>query len=189
MTPKYTIKVVDYDPSWKKTFEELQEAILPVFADFPVKIEHVGSTSIFNLAAKPIIDFNIIIPSIENLPEAINRLAKLGYEHEGDLGLKGRDAFRCPTEYVPFTTSNRTWPKHHMYVCPSDGLELERQLLFRDYLREHTDKMFEYGDLKRKLAAKFPHDIRSYIDGKKNFVEEIIVLARQQNSTKAKDPE
>jgi GrpB-like predicted nucleotidyltransferase (UPF0157 family) len=178
--PKQTIIVVDYDPSWSQTFLELKEVLQNTLQDNCIAIEHVGSTSIPNLAAKPIIDLNVVIASSENLPKTIELLATLGYEHEGDLGVKNREAFKRLGEDIPKCESGRTWPNHYLYVCPQESLEHARQILFRDFLRSHPKKATKYGDLKRKLAALFPHDICKYTDGKKQLVEEVILLARQQ---------
>src|SRR5262245_52733734 len=107
MIAKRTIIVVDYDPVWKQVFEELRTIILQALTRLTVTVEHVGSTSIPNLAAKPIIDLNVIIPSLDYLSEVIKLLTPLGYEHEGDLGVKGREAFRRLGEDVPRDGSGR----------------------------------------------------------------------------------
>ncbi|WP_350356213.1 GrpB family protein [Cohnella hashimotonis] len=116
-----TLKVVEYDPGWIRTFEELREFVLPVLNDLIITIEHVGSTSVPGIAAKPIVDMDVVVSTQEDVHTAIQRLATLGYVHEGDLGANGREAFIPPDDVV--------W--HHLYVCTVDNVEYKRHILFR----------------------------------------------------------
>ncbi|MNV51043.1 dephospho-CoA kinase/protein folding accessory domain-containing protein [compost metagenome] len=90
-------------------------------------IEHVGSTSVPGLSAKPIIDMDVVVATRDDVKKAIQRLAILGYVHEGDLGAIGREAF-IPPNGVPW---------HHLYVCTIDNAEYKRHIMFRDYLKSH----------------------------------------------------
>jgi GrpB-like predicted nucleotidyltransferase (UPF0157 family) len=150
------IEVVDYDPSWPNTFESLRSRLWPALADVALSIEHVGSTSVPGLAAKPIIDISIMAPENPDVPIGISRLATLGYIHQGDLGIKGREAFTNPDGL----------PRHNLYLCPRDSVALANHLALRNYLRTHPEAVREYGELKKRLAQRFPDDIDSYIDGK-----------------------
>jgi GrpB-like predicted nucleotidyltransferase (UPF0157 family) len=129
-----------------------------------VTIEHVGSTSVPGLAAKPIIDMSIIVAGDVEVRAAIERLAPLGYVHRGILGVEGREAFDSPAG----------WPSHNMYVCPRGSLGLVNQLAVRDYLRAHVDTAHAYAALKKQLAARFPHDIDGYVAGKTDLVLSIL---------------
>ncbi len=146
------IVVVDYDPGWAETFERLRSQIWPVVADIATAAEHVGSTSVPGLAAKPIVDIDLVVPTAADVPAAIARLATLGYVHSGNLGVEGREAFRSPG----------SMPRHHLYLCPRDSLALANHLAVRNHLREHPEVAREYGDLKKRLAAQYPHDIDAY---------------------------
>jgi len=95
--PKRRIEVVEHDPAWKERFEALQAALSPAIAGIDARIEHVGSTSVPGLAAKPVIDADIILQDVADLPAVIAGLAALGYRHLGDLGITGREAFRHPS--------------------------------------------------------------------------------------------
>jgi GrpB-like predicted nucleotidyltransferase (UPF0157 family) len=150
------IEVVDYDPSWPNTFESLRARLSPALADVALSIEHVGSTSVPGLAAKPIIDISIMVPENPDVPIGISRLATLGYIHRGDLGIKGREAFTNPDGL----------PRHNLYLCPRDSVALANHLALRNYLRTHPEAVREYGELKKRLAQRFPDDIDSDIDGK-----------------------
>jgi len=163
------IIVVDYDPSWPGQFDEIAARVRAAFAGAPlVAVEHIGSTSVAGLAAKPIVDLNVIVPTRADLPDAIARLATLGYVHEGDKGVAGREAFRCP----PGTA------RHHLYACAQDNAEHRRHIAFRDYLREHPEAARQYEALKRDLAARFRNDRPAYNDGKTDFVEAVLAKAR-----------
>jgi GrpB-like predicted nucleotidyltransferase (UPF0157 family) len=157
------IVIVDYDPYWAKLFEELRTPIANVLGDLALDIEHVGSTSVPGLAAKPIIDMDVVVASTTQLDAVITRLATLGYVHEGNLGISGREAFVCP----PFT------PRHHLYVCPKDSIALRRHLAFRDYLLKHPDEVHKYGRLKQELAEKFRNDRSAYTNDKDEYIQMI----------------
>ncbi|CAI8879681.1 MULTISPECIES: GrpB family protein [Bacillus] len=162
------VVVVEYDPSWVWVFEKLRDFVLPVLTDFVITIEHVGSTSVPGLAAKPIVDMDVIVSTQDDVQLAIQRLATLGYVHEGDLGATGREAF-IPPNNVPW---------HHLYVCMVESAEYKHHILFRDYLRSHPEAVKMYGDLKLELAKRFHNDRTAYTNAKSDFVNEILKRAR-----------
>ena len=161
------VVVVDYDPAWPRLFAELQERIARAVGDLATSIEHVGSTSVPGLAAKPIIDFDVIVPTAERIPAVIERLTGLGYRHRGDLGVPGREAFYRPPESVV----------HQVYVCVDGIASLRNHLAVRDYLRAHPEVAGEYGALKKDLARRFPNDIDSYIEGKSELLGRILAAS------------
>jgi GrpB-like predicted nucleotidyltransferase (UPF0157 family) len=140
--------------------------ILSAVGDIAVAVEHVGSTSVPGLAAKPIIDIDLVVASAADVSVAIERLAMIGYDHQGNLGIEGREAFKSPPEP----------PQRYLYVCVRGGTALQNHLMLRDYLRSNSDAAAEYGRLKKQLAAQFPTDIDHYIDGKTDFI--LAVLRR-----------
>jgi len=170
-----TIIVENYKPSWPEEFEKIRAYLWPHIDDVALDIVHAGSTSVPGLAAKPFIDFNIIIESYDVFPQLVERLRTLGYEHEGDGDIPMRERFKGGLR--------DGFMEYHMYVCPKDSPELERQILFRDYLRGHDDARNEYAALKQSLAEKHRHDIDAYIAGKHEFVMTIVNLARKQTSS------
>ena len=175
------VEVVDYDPQWSVTFTELKILLDAKLGTLAQRIEHVGSTSIPGLAAKPIIDLDIIIDTYDTLPAVVAHLAELGYTHVGDLDVPGREAFRREAEDVPRGNTGRTWPRHNLYVCPQDGPGLVEHLAFRDNLCSHPEEIPIYEALKRRLAQTFPYDIESYIEGKSDYIRGI--LRRAQSGT------
>ena len=114
-----TIVVVEYDPNWPTVFEQLRLAIWSAVSDLATSVEHVGSTSVPGLAAKPIIDISVVVPGADEVRVAIDRLAALGYVDRGNLGVDGRGSM----------------PRHHLYLCPSESLALRNHLAVREHLR------------------------------------------------------
>jgi len=154
------IIVVPYDPRWPELFAKLRATLSAALGDVAVNIEHVGSTAVPGLAAKPIIDVDVVISSWKGLQHAIGRLAKIGYVHEGDLGIPGREAFAAP----------RGETDHHLYVCAADSVELQRHITFRDKLRSNQTAAQQYAELKFKLANDFYSDRMAYTEGKSAWI-------------------
>ena len=158
------ILVVDYDPGWPESFAQLRAAIWPLVRDVALSIEHVGSTSVPGLAAKPIIDMTIVVSSGAEVGAVIERLAPAGYLHQGNLGIEGREAF---------DTSGRE-PRHHLYAAAQPSVALANHLMVRSYLRQHPEMAHRYGVLKKQLAREFAHDIDRYVDGKTSLILEML---------------
>ena len=158
------VVVVPYDPGWPSAFEQLRRSIWPAVSDVATSIEHVGSTAVPGLLAKPVIDVSVVVPAADDVSEAIDRLAELGYVHSGDLGVEGREAFQSPHQS----------PRHHLYLCPRGSLALRNHLAVRDHLRTHPEDAARYGALKLKLAAQFPDDIAAYTEGKTRAILPIL---------------
>ena len=171
------IRVVDYDPDWPRVFGELRAVLDGHLGDVALAIEHVGSTSVPGLVAKPIIDLVVVIRSRQDLPQAVSLLAELGYVHTGEGGVPGREQFRNPTDDVARKSSGRSWPRHHLYVCAQDNDNLARQLAFRDHLRTRPDDARRYGELKRHLAIVYEHDREGYSNAKSDFIQGILTKA------------
>jgi 2'-5' RNA ligase len=163
------IIVKAYDPKWALEFERISDFIMPYIGDLAVAVHHVGSTSVPGLDAKPIIDIDIEIVSYDVFPQICERLIEAGWRHEGNYGIDSREAFK-PIKPLDFM-------KHHLYVCPSDSIELKRHLTFRDYLRSNKSTVDEYGKLKQRLAEQHGNDIDAYIDGKSAFIEKVLEIA------------
>lgn len=169
--------IVAHDPAWAEQFEELRQVLAGALGSVTQRIEHVGSTSVAGLAAKPILDIDIVIESRAALPAVIERLAKLGYHHEGDREVPGREAFGPGDGSCPAVDPPRDWPRHHPYVCAEDNTELARHLAFRDWLRSHPKDADRYGSLKCDLARRFANDVDAYCDAKTEFVESVLARA------------
>lgn len=162
MKTKHVI-VEDYNPEWKNEFERIKNELLIVLSGKINSIEHVGSTSVEGLAAKPIIDIDVVID--KNFEEVKKELKSIGYIYEGDLGISGREAFGYENKSHLMT--------HHLYVCNKDNEELYRHIVFRDYLRQHKEDIDKYSSIKKEMALKYPEDIDSYIEGKQSVILDI----------------
>jgi len=163
-----TIEVVPYDEAWPRQFEEIRARLLPAVGHLCLGIEHVGSTSVPGLDAKPILDIDIVISTRLAFPAVREALHGLGYEHRGNLEIPGREAFRQPPGPV----------RHNLYVCSVDTPNLHNHLILRDTLRARPDLRERYARIKRDLARAHPHDIDAYIDGKDAIIEEILAAGR-----------
>lgn len=177
------IVVEDYSPSWALTFQALKSVYALHLGSLIVDIQHVGSTSVVGLTAKPVIDIDIIIDSPAHLPDIIQKLALLGYDHRGNLGITDREAFKEKSDQVPLDGSQRTWLKHHLYVCPADSISLKNHLTLRDFLRNNPEKANEYGELKKRLAAENPYNMDLYIARKTPFITAILKTAGFDDTT------
>jgi GrpB-like predicted nucleotidyltransferase (UPF0157 family) len=164
------VVVCEYDRSWPDQFARLAAKVSAALGSLVSRIEHVGSTAVPGLAAKPIIDLDVVLRSEADLSGAIRRLATLGYLHEGNLGVAGREAFQSPAGE----------PRHHLYVLTGEAAELQRHLLFRDALRADATLRDAYAALKRSLAEEHCHDRAAYGAGKSVFVSAALKAAAEK---------
>jgi len=155
------IVIVEYDHAWPGEFEWVRDRAAAALGDLPVAIEHVGSTAVPGLAAKPGIDLVVIVEP-DDLQRAIDGLEAIGYTHRGNLGVEGREAFSVP--------DGEPTHHHHLYVSPTDSEELRAQLAFRDRLRSDPDLAAAYVALKRDLADRYREDRPAYTEAKTDFV-------------------
>lgn len=169
-----------YQKRWVNDFNSIKKVLESKLQHVAIEIEHIGSTSIHNLAAKPIIDIDIIYTELNSIPNILEGLENLGYYHNGDQGLVGRDVFKrnLKTEFYPILDLI----KHHLYACHSSNEELQRHILFRDFLRQNENKRLEYENLKYSIAEKAGQDRKEYARLKEvmacDFIESVIELAQ-----------
>jgi len=167
-----TIIIEPYNEEWPNEFAKIRDYLWPHIKDYAIDIVHIGSTSVTDLAAKPIIDLDIVIESYDVFPQIVEKLNSLGYEHDGDGGIPARERFKGgPRD---------GFMDYNMYVCPKNSRVLLAQILFRDYLRENKEARDEYAELKRSLAEKYRHDIGAYVDGKHEFIINTALKALDQ---------
>lgn len=159
------VTVLPYDRTWKLAFEEIKREIEGTIGDLIVGIEHIGSTSVEGLSAKPIIDIDVIIKDYSIFDSVVSKLESIGYAHEGNLGIKDREAFKY--SYKPHLQ------QHHLYVCPQQSEELHRHITFRNYLRSNPEAVKKYSAVKEKAAHLFPDNIEKYMEYKSPCIEEL----------------
>lgn len=157
------VEVTTYNLAWIEMFKAEREALYKLLSELMVAVHHIGSTSIPNMCAKPIIDLLIEVTDIDEMDRYNDAFAQLGYVACGENGISGRRFFRKGGD-------QRT---HHLHVFAKGHPEVTRHLLFRDYLIAHPDKAQQYSALKTALAAQYPYDIDAYIAGKHAFIQQI----------------
>ena len=159
------IVVLPYDVAWQAAFEKIKGEIEEAIGALIIGIEHVGSTSVKGMSAKPCIDIDVIIKDYSVFEELVKRLEAIGYIHEGNLGIKDREAFKY--------TDKPHLMMHHLYVCPQYSEELHRHIIFRDFLRSNPKAVKKYSLVKETAAEFFPNDIDKYIEYKTPCIEEL----------------
>lgn len=161
-----TVKVVGYNPNWHKEFEAEKQRLLDTFGEKILAVEHIGSTSIPGLAAKPIIDMVVAVKSFDDLPEFIEGLQKLGYEYMPERMFDSRKFFPKGSQ------ENRT---HHLnLVLQNDPEQWIKPVVFRDYLRTHETEHKQYAKLKTNLAKQYADDRATYTKLKDDFFQLVI---------------
>ena len=158
------VVVEKWNPQWKYEYEKIVASLGKDIIYNSIKIEHVGSTSVEGLSAKPVIDLDIVIEKdkFAIIKELLN---KKGYEYEGDLGIEGREAFSYSGKEELMT--------HHLYVCPKDSKELFKHITFRDFLKNNSALASEYSKVKEQAAVLYPDDIDKYMEFKSEIIEKI----------------
>jgi GrpB-like predicted nucleotidyltransferase (UPF0157 family) len=176
---KKTMLIQEYNPEWIIQFEKIQAKLSDALKNINVNIEHIGSTSVPNLAAKPIIDVDIIYYQTADFQVIKWFLESLGYYHNGNQDVEDREVFKRNGVGEDEILDKIT---HHLYVCKYDCWELQRHISFRDYLRKHEIARNFYQNLKYKIAEEVNHDKKSYANMKEmktnSFIDYVIELSK-----------
>jgi GrpB-like predicted nucleotidyltransferase (UPF0157 family) len=176
------IVISRYDAAWPALFSAEERLIRDVLGDWAVRIDHVGSTAVPGLAAKPVIDIQISVRALLPLAPTRDPLARAGYTYIPDPD----QAF---DRIYPFFRKPEHWPSsYHIHACLAGSEEERRHLAFRDYLRDHAEAAAEYLELKRRLAAihvgKTPESRESYAMAKSDFVATVTERAYEMGYPK-----
>jgi GrpB-like predicted nucleotidyltransferase (UPF0157 family) len=170
-----------YNEDWKNHYELIKN-ILENSLSKTIKIEHVGSTSISGMWAKPIIDIDIVIENVNDFEKTKKELEEIGYLHQGDQGIIGREVFKKNN-----IIKNEILDKinHHLYVCTKDNEEFKKHILFRDYLNKHCEMKMEYNNIKKAIIEKYGKENREkYVEIKETeykwFFEEVLKNAEME---------
>ena len=169
--PRRMVQVVEYDPSWPEKFAQDRKLLSRTLPD-ALAIEHIGSTSVPGLCAKPTLDILIVVSSIDSFLVHEPALADLGYEVRPG-------AFPEDAQHVFVRKMVDSCRTHHLHVLTQDSPRVEEYLLLRDYLRAHPSAVEEYAQLKLSLAVKYATDRNAYVEGKAGFVEDLNARARE----------
>jgi GrpB-like predicted nucleotidyltransferase (UPF0157 family) len=168
-----------YNPNWQTAFEDIKQVIEVALHELntQIEIQHIGSTSIQGMYAKPILDIDIILHEKSSLEQVTIKLTKIGYISRGEQGVAGRFAFRQKSEKVPLTQPNKKWLSHHLYVCYADSLALKNHLLFRDALRNDKDLAQQYSEIKKSLTDNSKIIREDYSSKKTDFIISVLTKA------------
>lgn len=171
-----------YNPDWIQQFENIKQAISNALEAVTCTIEHVGSTAVPELDAKPIIDLDIIYTNEEEFLSIKTALEQIGYFHNGNQGIEEREAFKRNGKLLHPILD--TIP-HHLYVCPAHSKALERHLLSRNYLRKHEWARIKYQQMKYEIAERAGQDRKKYAALKELTVNDFIdtIIAGEKNKT------
>jgi GrpB-like predicted nucleotidyltransferase (UPF0157 family) len=172
---KYTTVIAGYDPQWPLIYEEEKARILRVIGHRLVAIEHIGSTSVPGLGAKPIIDISAAVHRLSDADECIEPLRSIGYKFRSpsEVGIPERRYFNRGPADVP----NQHF---HLHIFELTSDFWRENLLFRDFLRNHPDVASQYYELKKELAARYVSDTDAYTEAKRPFIESVLAQAISQ---------
>jgi GrpB-like predicted nucleotidyltransferase (UPF0157 family) len=165
------IVVVDADPEWPRQFRAIVEYLEPFVAGSVVRIEHVGSTAVPGLAAKPIIDIDVVVASDEKVPVVLGRIESAGYRWVGDLTVSGREAFEA-LETPPLAD-------HHLYLVVENNRAHADHWLMRDALIDNPELIERYAAIKRENVVASRGDADRYTALKATFVADVLTEARR----------
>ena len=158
------VVVAPYRAAWPLAFEHLKRHLGRVLKSMPCSIEHVGSTAVRGLNAKPIIDVSVLLDDGRDVSAAIAAIASLGYAHIGDLGVDGREAFDQPAFL----------PRHNLYVGQRDAASMRNHLVFRDALLADPSLLARYAGLKQRLADAHGDSVARYTAEKTAFITTVL---------------
>ena len=165
------VEIVEYNPSWPLLFDQEREVLTRSLAPWLAgPVEHIGSTAVLGLAAKPVVDIMAAVLTLESSRPAIQAATELGY---------------C---YFPYRVESEHWfckpsplfRTHHFHLVPIRSSQWAETIAFRDHLRAHSDVASEYEALKRRLAREFRFDREAYTEAKRPFIDRIIRVATEQ---------
>lgn len=171
-----TIEVVEYDEKWNQMYLAEAKKIKEILKEEIINIYHIGSTSIPNMDAKPVIDIMIEVKNINNIDKYNDKMSEINYIAKGEYGIEGRRFFLKGLY-------KRT---HHVHIFQKNNKEIKRHINFRDYMISNQKEAIEYSTLKKKLAVEFRHDIDGYCKGKDLFIKNIDKKAKIWSENKDK---
>ena len=162
------VRLLEHDPVWSEEFLHAKQLILKIWTDNVQDIQHVGSTSIHGISAKPILDIGVVLRDFRKMD--MEAMEKQGYRYMGPRNEAGdRHLFILYVEQG----EHKEIALQHIHCYPMGSDDFKALVGFRDYLNEHPDEAAEYDALKRELATKYANDRFAYSDGKKGFIEKI----------------
>jgi GrpB-like predicted nucleotidyltransferase (UPF0157 family) len=169
---RHTVRVVEHDPEWASLFEEEAATICRAGGPLVLDVQHVGSTAVPGLPAKPILDIAVAVRSSGDIPELVRRLTAVGYIDRGDGGRDGG--------YLLVRDSEPEVRTAHVHIVECADPQWHRYVVFRDTLRRDDEIRQQYGEMKKRLAAAYPTDRERYTASKNEFIRRVLGTDAQE---------
>ena len=163
-----TVELVAHDPDWQREYAAEVERLEALVGERVIAFEHVGSTAIEGLAAKPIVDMLAVVDDLAAATDLVSVLESHGYEHRPNDDVSGR---------LFLAKGPRADRTHYLSIVERESDRYTDQIAFRDYLRSHPEVAVAYEELKRRLAVEYPDDRASYTEAKASFVQRVLERA------------
>ncbi len=173
---KRTYSIEEYNPAWVTQFEEIKKTLEEVFRGKYVAIEHIGSTSIPGMQAKPLIDVLMTVEAICPFVDEKEIMVSKGYEWA--------ENYILPNTMIFYKTDNGDRKIENIHICVRDSFKAKQFIYTRNYLRSHPVKAKEYADLKERLNKEFPNDYPAYRAAKSDFLKELEKLSFEWMASK-----
>lgn len=171
--PASWLRLVEYDPAWVDRFYALRAILLEALEGIPVTIEHIGSTSVPGMVAKPIIDIDVVVFDARECSAVIERLEAEGWPHKGDRGVRGREAFDVPDG----------WPEnHHLYLVVAGSPPHREHIALRDLLRHDPEAAAQYAAEKKRCSHLLPNNRAAYTEAKTAVIRRLLGTAGESPS-------
>ena len=165
------VELEDYNIKWNEDYEKEKKLLEEVLGNLIVEINHVGSTSIKGLKAKPIIDISLVINSLDEVPKIDELLTPYDYHNRGNQGIEDR---------VFFAKGPDDARTHYLHITTPNSNTYYNQVYFKRYLNDHPEYIDKYCKLKQELALKYANERPKYTAGKNEFINEVIRLAKEE---------
>lgn len=170
---KGLVRVEKYNPQWQEEFLKEKEILTRLFGDVAKSIEHVGSTSVVGLSAKPIIDIAIGVDNLEDVNKVREKILRFPHYTIKENNADGEILMRKGTPVKPGEIKP-DYITHFIHIMEINGLKYKETIVFRNYLKTHNKALKEYNNLKQSLAKKYKHDRKAYFNAKDEFIKSIL---------------
>jgi GrpB-like predicted nucleotidyltransferase (UPF0157 family) len=169
---RYKIRLLPHNKKWADEYRQVKRQIEQIWNDNIMDIQHVGSTAIKNIPAKPILDIAVRLKSIQYMD--VDAFMRLGYEYCGPRG-------GCDTYHLYILRGENHISLRHIHCYDASNHEFFQLVGFRDYLNSHPDVAMKYSELKKKLAFLYSEDRETYTKGKEDFIKNIYAALDYKN--------
>jgi GrpB-like predicted nucleotidyltransferase (UPF0157 family) len=176
--PNRSYELVDYEPDWASRFNEIATNIAPLFGDNLLSIEHVGSTAVPGMIAKPTIDVSVVVKDLALVPSGYDAMKQLGFQPLGNFIQQAE-----PEEYFVLNGENNNDRLANIHVMQIGNPEIDDMITLRDFLRSDKDAARDYIEQKKLLLKQYGQsDYNAYSKNKRSFLEQVKTDARNWKS-------